>query len=137
MEAEMENTSTLESERLRVLRLVEEGKISASEGINLLDALQQGQKSKNSSRSGVAGASSPRWFRVRVTNLETGRSKATVNIPIGLAEWGLRIGARFAPEVADFDLAELSKLLSEQGLEGKIIDVLDDEDGEHVEIFIE
>jgi hypothetical protein len=137
MEAKMEQTSAFESERLRVLRLVEEGKISANEGINLLEALQPGQRSKNSSRSGASTAGSPQWFRVRVTDNETGRSKATVNIPLGLAEWGLRIGARYAPEVADFDLAELSNMLTEKGLEGKIIDVVDDEDGEHVEIYIE
>jgi hypothetical protein len=84
-----------------------------------------------------ANPGGPQWFRVRVTNIATGRTRATVNIPLALAEWGLQIGARFAPEVADVDLAELSRLLNEKGTEGKIVDVLDEEDGEHVEIFIE
>ncbi len=131
----MDNSfSTIENERMRVLHLIEEGKVSASEGMNLLEALGNGQKTKSTSKIGKTG---PEWFRVRVTQVETGRPKATVNIPIGLAEWGLRIGAKFAPEIGDVNLAELRTMLDERGLEGKIIDVVDEDDGEHVEIFIE
>ncbi len=74
---------------------------------------------------------------MRVTDLDTGRSKATVNIPFSLMDWGLRIGAKFAPEVAEYNLGELTRILREGELGGKIIDVTDDEDGEHVEIFVE
>jgi hypothetical protein len=136
MEAKMDNkTTSLEEERLRVLRMVEEGKLNASEGINLLETLAQGQKSAKAQPRVSSGG--PQWFRVRVTDLDTGRSKATVNIPFSLMDWGLRIGAKFAPEVADYNLNELTKILRKDGLGGKIIDVIDDEDGEHVEIFVE
>lgn len=128
-------TTSLEEERLRVLRMVEEGKLNASEGINLLETLAQGQKSAKAQPRVSSGG--PQWFRVRVTDLDTGRSKATVNIPFSLMDWGLRIGAKFAPEVADYNLNELTKILRKDGLGGKIIDVIDDEDGEHVEIFVE
>ena len=128
-------TASVEEERLRVLRMVEEGKLNASEGINLLETLAQGQKSAKAQPRVSSGG--PQWFRVRVTDLDTGRSKATVNIPLSLMDWGLRIGAKFAPEVADYNLNELTKILRQDGLDGKIIDVIDDEDGEHVEIFVE
>ena len=128
-------TTSLEEERLRVLRMVEEGKLNASEGINLLETLAHGQKSAKAQPRVSSGG--PQWFRVRVTDLDTGRSKATVNIPFSLMDWGLRIGAKFAPEVADYNLNELTKILRQDGLGGKIIDVIDDEDGEHVEIFVE
>jgi hypothetical protein len=130
-------------ERLRILRMVEEGKISASEGISLLDAIEKGRKAGKSPNrlpaSTGAGreAGAARWFRVQVTDLFTGRSKATVNIPMGLMDWGLRIGAQFAPEVSNYNLDELSRILREEGMGGKIIDVVDDEDGEHVEIFVD
>ena len=130
-----DKTKSVEEERLRVLRMVEEGKLNASEGINLLETLSQGHKAATSqARSGSGG---PQWFRVRVTDIETGRSKATINIPFSLMDWGMRIGAKFAPEVADYNLDDLTKILREEGLGGKIIDVTDDEDGEHVEIFVE
>ena len=132
MENKMNN---VEEERLRVLRMVEEGKLNAAEGINLLETLGQGQKSAKTQTR--ANSSGPQWFRVKVTDLDTGRSKATVNIPLSLMDWGLRIGAKFAPEVADYNLNELTKILHDEGMNGKIIDVVDDEDGEHVEIFVE
>ena len=42
-----------------------------------------------------------------------------------------------APEMGDYDLQELSRVLSEEGVQGKIVDVIDDEDGEHVEIYVD
>ena len=56
-----------------------------------------------------------------------------VNLPLGLVDAGLNIASKYAPDVA-FD--ELVDAIS-AGAEGKIIDVYDEEDGEHVEIFIE
>jgi hypothetical protein len=142
MEKTMSTQSTLpEDEKLRILRMVEEGKISAGEAISLLEALERGRKpARGPSRPALNAGSatgSPRWLRVRVTDLNTGRSKATVNIPFGLMDWGLRIGAQFAPEVGSYDLQELSRVLSEEGVDGKIVDVIDDEDGEHVEIYVD
>jgi hypothetical protein len=121
-------------ERMKILNLIREGKITAEEGAKLLSALGESQKSTRAPATRTAGE--PRWFRVRVTDLVSGKSKVSVNIPFGLMEWGLQIGAQFAPEVGDLDLGELKEMLN-SGVEGKIIDVIDEEDGEHVEIFIE
>jgi hypothetical protein len=73
---------------------------------------------------------------VRVTDLVSGKTKVSVNIPFGLMEWGLQIGAQFAPEVGNLDFEQLKEML-QSGVEGKIVDVIDEEDGEHVEIFVE
>ena len=59
-----------------------------------------------------------------------------VNLPIGLMDWGLRVGAQFAPEMEGLDLGELSEILR-SGADGKIVEVIDEEDGERVEIYIE
>lgn len=122
-------------ERMKILSMIREGKITAEEGAKLLAALSGGQKtprSKSLNRSG----SEPRWFRVRVTDTYSGKTKTTVNIPLGLVEWGLQIGAQFAPEVGDLHPDQLMEMLR-AGVEGKIVDVVDEEDGEHVEIFVE
>lgn len=121
-------------ERMKILKMVDEGKISAQEGAKLLSAL--------SSRQSVGAPASPRrpgspsWLRVRVTDVKTGRSKASVQIPLSLIDAGMKIGAHFAPEVEGVDMSNVMDAL-QAGLTGKIIDVMDDEDGEHVEIFIE
>lgn len=121
-------------ERMRILNMIREGKITAEEGAKLLSALGDTQKSARSPAS--KGTGEPRWFRVRVTDLVNGNTKVSVNIPIGLMEWGMQIGAHFAPEVGDLDFEELKDML-QSGVEGKVVDVIDEEDGEHVEIFIE
>jgi hypothetical protein len=85
---------------------------------------------------GGLSASGAKWLRVRVTEVNTGRSKATVQIPISLMEAGMKIGAHFAPEIDGVNMDQLMEALR-SGMTGKIIDVVDDEDGEHVEIFVE
>jgi hypothetical protein len=49
---------------------------------------------------------------------------------------GLKIGAHFAPEVEGVDMSNVMDAVR-TGMTGKIIDVTDDEDGEHVEIYVE
>ena len=121
-------------ERLKILKMVEDGKVSPGEGAALLSALGEDRKSRQPERRTFGDGT--RFFRVRVTDLVTGRSKATVSIPMSLMDWGFRIGAQFAPEIGDVDLEELSEVLR-SGAEGKIVDVIDEEDGEHVEIYID
>jgi SHOCT-like domain len=121
-------------ERMKILNMIREGKITAEEGAKLLSALSAGQKGSKKMVSRVG--TEPKWFRVRVTDMVTGKMKTSVNIPFGLMQWGMQIGAQFAPEVAELDMDQLSQILA-SGVEGKIVDVVDEEDGEHVEIFIE
>lgn len=121
-------------ERMKILNMIREGKISAEEGAKLLSALGDSQKPSRPPATRTAGE--PRWFRVRVTDMVSGKSKVSVNIPYALMEWGLQIGAQFAPEVGELDLEQLKEML-QSGVEGKVVDVIDEEDGEHVEIFIE
>jgi hypothetical protein len=121
-------------ERMKILKMIEEGKLSAEEGTRLLSALSSGSRPVSS--AGGLAASGAKWLRVRVTDVATGRSKATVQIPIALIDAGMKIGAHFAPEIDGVDMPELMDALR-SGTTGKIIDAVDDEDGEHVEIFVE
>jgi hypothetical protein len=118
-------------ERLKILKMIDEGKISAEEGAKLLAALSESRKPDR--RAAVRGNAGTRWLRVRVTDTFTGKTKATVNLPMRLVDAGLNIASQYAPDVAFDELIEAINA----GAEGKIIDVIDEEDGEHVEIFIE
>jgi hypothetical protein len=122
-------------ERIRILRMIQEGKITAEEGAKLLAALKESRGKV--SRPAGGGISDKRgWLRVRVTDMATGRTKVNVNLPLGLMDAGLRIGAQYAPDLQGVDLDQLISEIK-AGASGKIIDVLDEEDGEHVEIFVE
>lgn len=121
-------------ERMKILKMINEEKITAEEGSQLLKALTSGEeKSKSVSKSG-GGA---QWLRIRVTDMATGRSKVNVNLPFKLLDAGLNIASQFAPEMDDDQMMDAIKVALTEDLRGKIVDVIDEEDQEHVEIFIE
>ena len=82
-------------------------------------------------------SNSGKWFRVRVTDLKTGQSKVNVNIPMGIVDFGLKMGAKFAP--ADLEGLDMNQVMLaiQSGGTGKIVDVEDENKGEHVEVFVE
>ena len=121
-------------ERMKILKMIEEGKLSAEEGAKLLAALRSAERS--SPPGSELGRSGARWLLIRVTELASGRSRATVRIPLSLIDAGLKIGARFAPEVEGVNMDQLLDVLR-SGATGRIIDVTDEVDGERVEIFVE
>lgn len=121
----------LSDERMRILTLIENGQITAEEGAKLLAALRSSTKED----SGL-GQAQPRWFRVRVTDLETGRNKVNINIPMALVNVAVKMGARFVPESEDIDLEEFAEAIR-SGQQGKILEVTDKDEAEYVEIFVE
>lgn len=121
-------------ERLQILKMIEEGKITAAEGADLLRALDR--DTSPPLPPPLKGPSAPRWFRVRVTDIATGKNKVNVNIPMGLVNVGLKMGARFAPEVDDMNYSEIMTAIR-SGQTGKIIEVEDEDGNERVEIFVE
>ncbi|MFN2104844.1 MAG: SHOCT-like domain-containing protein [Candidatus Promineifilaceae bacterium] len=121
-------------ERMQILRMIEEGKISAADGVDLLRALDNTDRA--AAGEPLKGSSKPRWFRVRVTDIKSGRKKVDVNIPMGLVNVGIKMGAKFAPEIDGTQYEAIMDAV-ESGQQGKIMDVFDEEDGEHVEIFVE
>jgi hypothetical protein len=137
-------------ERLKILRMVQEGKLSAEEGVQLIEAMEPSRRAKEVTASrarqpappgpGSDPAQSPgrapRWFRVRVTDTNTGKTRVNVRLPINLVHAGLKMGARFSPEVQGLDQESLMAFVN-SGEIGKLVDVFDEEDGEHVEVFIE
>ena len=121
-------------ERMQILKMVEEGKISAEEGAKLLAALSAGAKADVARRE--PGGGSRRQFRVRITDMATGRNKVNINIPMSLVNVGLKMGARFAPEMEGINFDEIVTAIR-SGAQGKVVDVVDEDDGERVEIYVE
>ena len=122
---------TTSEERMQILKLIESGQISAKEGAKLLRAMGDAPREAEPAKE-IKG----RWFRVRVTDLQTGKSKANVTIPLSLVSVGMKMGARFAPGVEAVDMEDLRAAIT-QGMIGKLFDIEDEEDGERVEIFVE
>ncbi|NPV75602.1 MAG: hypothetical protein HPY59_04425 [Anaerolineae bacterium] len=128
-------------ERLRVLKLIQEGKITAEEGVELLELLDlqasgQAEKGKPETAASGGGGRGARWLCVRVTDTNSGKTRVNVRMPISVVKTGLKMGARFSPEVEGLDTNQLMDFIR-SGETGKIVDLYDEVDGEHTEVFLE
>ena len=124
----------MSDERLRILKMVEEGKISAEDASRLLEALRE--ESPAATTPPTAGRQ-PRWLRIRVT--EANGSRVQVNVPVRLLDVALRIAARTGA-LDDDEGQQVLQSLQEAiaaGEVGRIVEVVDEEDGDRVEIFLE
>ena len=141
--------------RMEILELLSNGKITAAEAANLLSDLGQpdepaapppppaakaAEASKAASAPAAPGSENadtePSWFRVRVANLETGKNRVTVNIPIRMMKFGLRIGSRFTPEFENLDWTELAGMMKDMK-SGMLVDVQDEDSNEHVQVYLD
>lgn len=119
-------------ERLKILQMIQDGKISAEDGAKLLEALNKGAREPGFAFAS-RGQRDSRYLRVRVTNMDSGKTKVSVNLPLSLVDAGMSIASNFAPGIAEADIMDAIR----NGMVGKVIDVIDEEDREHVEIFID
>lgn len=125
---------TTSEERMKILKMIQEGKISADEGAKLLKALSaSSEKPKRANRM----SGSARWLRVRVTDMAKGKAKVNVNLPLKLLDAGLNIAAQFTDDVDFEELMGAVNTAISENLTGKIVDVVDADDGQHIEVFIE
>ena len=123
----------LKDERMQILKMIQSGQISAEEGAKLLSALEGSQKSEMAANT---AATQGKFLRVLVTDMNTGKAKVNVNVPLALVNIGLKMGARFMPDLDGMDTGEIMEAIR-SGMQGKIVDVEDSEDGEKVEVYIE
>ena len=121
-------------ERMKILKMISDGKITAEEGSRLISTLSQ--KSEKEIKFAKRSLSN-QMLRVRVTDMSTGKTKVNVNVPMKLVDAGLNIAAQFTPEMENAQMMEAVKEALAENMSGKIVDVVDEEDQEHVEIFIE
>lgn len=161
------------NDKNEILRLLSEGKLTASEAVELLDKLGS---SPTPQRPGMAEAvvvekapmlteldtvdfptsepfkikvteddlaitdsngKRPRWLKIRVSELSSGRNKVNISLPMGFVGFGLGIARRFGADFDDeYKIDEMWSAIK-QGERGVLVDVEDEEDNEHVQIFLD
>ncbi|WMM24701.1 hypothetical protein RBU61_17505 [Tissierella sp. MB52-C2] len=124
------------SEKLQILNMVQEGKITAEEGVKLLEALEDNSKSTNNL---VYSGNKAKWLKVRVFD-PNDATKVNVTLPVSLINIGVKLAGKFSPEfkaagLTEEDMEEIFAAI-QNGQMGKIVDV-DSEDGTRVEVVIE
>ena len=110
-------------ERMKILKMISEDKITAEEGAQLLAALtQRSEKPKSEPRRNLAN----QILRVRVTDMGSGKTKVNVNLPMRLVDAGLNIAAQYTPEMENAQMMEAVKEALTENMTGKIVDVIDE-----------
>ena len=129
----------MQEERMRILQMLKEGKITVDESLKLLEALEP----EAAGEPEPAVQTRAKWLRIRITERGKDKPKVMVTLPVGLVDWALRTGSKFASlggaDLGEMgiDLNQLRAALVYGGMKGKIIDVMDDEEGQRVEIELE
>ena len=122
----------MDSERMRVLEMLERRQITAQEAAKLLDALGSAARSTSQSAAKV--------LRIRVIDDASGRTEANVTLPWSLARaaagMGIGIGRNLSPEFGEVDLARVLAAI-ETGEAGKVVDVAMPEARKRVEVSVE
>lgn len=122
----------MKEEKLQILKMIEEGKITADEGIKLLNAVEEetGISLKKNSHA--------KWLKVRVYD-GNDKTKVNINIPISLIDIGIKIGTKYhsdlEQQLGGINLTEIIDAVK-NGAEGKLVEV-EDENGDRVEVFVE
>ncbi len=125
--------ATATEERLKILQMLEDGKIPAEDAAALLRALEGKRAASGVTLSG----GDSRVLHVRVTDMASGADKVNVTIPMRLVSVGLRMAARFAPEeFEEIDAQALEEAIT-SGMVGKLVEVTDAEDNERIEVYVE
>ena len=121
---------------------IDEAKSSAHQAVQeaheYADKLRQGkirmeEMNKSFTESSVRGA---RYFHLQVTDTHTGKSRVDVRMPVGVITAGVKLGSHFSPEIHGMDTNHLLEMISE-GDTGKVMDVTDEDDCEHVVVTLE
>jgi len=136
----------MSAEKIKVLEMIQNGKITAAEGLELLKALDDSFIQQDA----VTNIGS-RFLRIRVTSGQN--KKVNVNIPLSLLKVATKfasLGMKFIPEEArqqmqkkgvdlsEIDFDELVELIDQGLANGKLVDVETDDDGHtKVEIYVE
>ncbi len=130
----------IRAERRMVLEMVQEKRITAGEGAQLIDALakfaNRADQAASKAEDGRAETDRPRWVRVRVTDAVSGSPRMNLRLPVGLVEHGIKAGARLTPEVGGIGLDRLLGAI-ETGQTGQVIDEVDSGGGKRIEITLE
>lgn len=131
--------NNFKEEKLQILKMVEDGKITSQEGMNLLEALS----GDNGNKKEYVNNKSPKWFKVRIYE-PSNKNRVNVTIPLSLVNLGMKFSNRFAPDfvpelenagLSEEDIFEIFEEIK-NGASGKIVDI-ESENGEKIEITVE
>jgi len=113
----------MKSERLHILKMLEEGKITSDEAIKLLESVDDSEQLQPVKKKSL---------RIKVT--EQGGEVVNVNVPLGLAKMAVGMATKYGVDSHDIDVQTILDAI-ENGVEGQIVEVT--KGNRRVELLIE
>lgn len=113
----------LKEERLQILQMLKDDKVTVQEAARLLEALDQGKT-----------VTAPKNIVVKVT--EHGRTTANVNLPVTLAKLAVKVVPQEILGEQNIDVNEILSQI-EAGFQGKVVEVFEPLEQRKVEIYLE
>ncbi len=132
--------------RKDILQLLAEGRISVDDATEMLGALREGSADSAEPARAEPSPAQPaapkakngrRWLHIHVSDLESGKGRVRVNVPLGMVNFGLKLGARFTDEVDSEMIHDVLDALRDDEIVGTLVEVEDVDDNERVHIFID
>jgi hypothetical protein len=124
----------------RVLDLLEEGKISKEEALELIEALKESGKQEGDVNE-KQDVSKRRLLRIYIE--KDGKKAVNVTLPLSLINFGLKTFKATGKKTINiegqeipFDIDEINKAINDPDFRGKIIDIDEPDKNAHVEIEI-
>jgi len=130
----------MSSEKMKILEMIQEGKLTAAEGMDLLKAIEEGNSPKEGVQIAENGlvkkeklSTGERFLRVRVVGEKT--LKVNVNVPLSLIRSASKLvvyAMSFVPadkraeleqKGLDLQALDVEARILEETLDGKIVDV--------------
>ncbi|MBN1524360.1 MAG: hypothetical protein JW904_07760 [Spirochaetales bacterium] len=126
----------MDQEKLRILKMIEDGKISAEEGSRLMEALEtQESATREKQPENPLGAQ----LHIKVSDIDSGTAKVNLTIPIGIAHMVKSLIPAEEIEKLEKQGINLNAIfaLVSSGSVGKILDIEDQENNHHIVISVE
>ena len=124
----------MNEETMKILKMVEEKKISSEEAAKLLDALERSSRKDEPSQEKYG-----KTLRIKVFEGDLSKPKVNVNIPLTIVKFiGKLMPDRVKTKLDEHKVSfEQIMEMVEKGETGKLVEVEDKEENERVEIYIE
>jgi len=134
--------------RKDILQLLAEGRITVDDATEMLGALHGFASAESEERPVVEDArpaepapqkakNGRHWLHIHVSDLQSGKGRVRVNVPLGMVHFGLKLGARFTDEADSEMIHDVLAALSNEDMVGTLVEVEDMDDNERVQLFVD
>ncbi|MBN1179148.1 MAG: hypothetical protein JXD18_08055 [Anaerolineae bacterium] len=120
-------------ERVRILKMVQNGQITAEDAASLLKALDQGALAYEQEKKALGLSKGSRQVRIYITDLKTGKQKADLTMAWNLLNVGFKMGAHLSYE--GVQLQDIADAI-DTGVTGKVLELVDEKESERIEVFV-